>query len=399
MPTEKHDRLAFDRATVRTTDVDGRMRVEVTNISKAAVNPYLGGEVPGAEALGLDPSTVYMVLRDPVELAKAAASFNNLPLLSQHVPVTADDHQPDLVVGSTGTDAVFEPPYLKNSLIIWSAAAIAGVTSGQQKELSSAYRYRAVKESGTYEGTNYDLRMVDIVGNHLALVETGRAGPDVVVSDENPFEGNIEMKTKQRLIAAKADARIALSGLVAQDADLSLLDKLIARLALDAEPEVKKIDDKKPAEDEDDDEDKDGDTEDVKAEKAKRRAAKLAADAEEDEKDKKPEVTKAAMDSAIRVAVAAATKSTMASMEALHTARKEVAHMVGDVAMDSAEAVYKFALDHAKVDTEGVHPSAYRALVRMAGAEKTPAPRVAMDAATGSSFAERFPTAGKPTRS
>ena len=204
------------------------------------------------------------------------------------------------------------------------------------------------------------------------------------------------MKTKQRLIAAKADARIALSGLVAQDADLSLLDKLIARLALDAEPEVKKIDDKKPAEDESDD-DEDGDTDETKAEKAKRRAAKLAADAEEDEK--KPEVTKAAMDSAIRVAVAAATKSTMASMEALHTARREVAPMVGDVAMDSAEAVYKFALDHAKVDTEGVHPSAYRALVRMAGAEKTPAPRVAMDAATGSSFAERFPTAGKPTRS
>lgn len=394
--TMKHDSFAFDRASVRVTDVDGRLRLELTNISKAAVNPYLGREIPDYEALGLDADRIYQVLRDPAELEKSAPTFNNLPLLSNHVPVTADDHRPDLVVGSTGTDAAYEPPYLKNSLIVWSAAAIAGIESGQQKELSSAYRYRAVKESGTFEGQPYDLRMADIVGNHVALVETGRAGPDVVVADANPFTKEPEMKKKQRLIAAKADARKALSGVIAQDADLSLLDKLLARLAMDAETDEEA--EKKVAEDESD-EDEEGDDDATKAEKAKRRAAKAkpAEDADDapgnNAKDTpaKPEVTKGAMDAAIAAAVSAATVKVKAEMEALHAARKEVSPIVGEVALDSAEAVYKFALDQAGVDVEGVHPSAYRAMVKMHQAEKAKPAAIGMDAAAAKKTAEQFP--------
>ena len=33
--------------------------------------------------------------------------------------------------------------------------------------------------------------------------------------------------------------------------------------------------------------------------------------------------------------------------------------------MDSAEDVYKFALDHAGVETKGVHPSAYASMVAL----------------------------------
>jgi hypothetical protein len=36
---------------------------------------------------------------------------------------------------------------------------------------------------GTYKGQPYDGRMTDIVGNHIALVEEGRAGADVHVND------------------------------------------------------------------------------------------------------------------------------------------------------------------------------------------------------------------------
>jgi hypothetical protein len=88
--------LAFDRASVRTYDRDGRLHVEVTNISKAAVNPYIGREIPDWKALGLNPDGVYKLLRDPDELAKAAPTFNNIPVLSRHKPVTADDHNPEI---------------------------------------------------------------------------------------------------------------------------------------------------------------------------------------------------------------------------------------------------------------------------------------------------------------
>jgi len=224
--------LAFDRSTVRTVDKDGRLHVAITNISKANVCPYLGREIPDAEELGLDPNKTYFLYRDPDELAKAAPTFNNIPLLSKHVPVNAGDHQPDLVVGSTGTDAEFESPYLRNSLVIWAQPAIDGVESEDQKELSSAYRYRVDMTPGTVGGEKYDGVMRDIIGNHVALVKEGRAGPDVVVGDAMPlsFMENIAM-TKTILSRKGALAFGALAGYLkpkmAQDAKIDFAPALV----------------------------------------------------------------------------------------------------------------------------------------------------------------------------
>jgi hypothetical protein len=99
------------------------------------------------------------------------------------VPVSAEDHQPDLVVGSTGTDAKFVAPYLTNSLVVWAQSAIDAIENETQKELSAAYRYRADMTPGSYNGERYDGVMRGIIGNHLAIVPEGRAGSDVVVAD------------------------------------------------------------------------------------------------------------------------------------------------------------------------------------------------------------------------
>jgi len=178
-------RLALDRATVRRYDEDGRLHVSIAKISKANICEYLGREIPDWQSFGLSADRLYRLFRDPAELAKGAPTFNNLPILSQHVPVDAADHRPDLVVGSTGTDARFSSPYLTNSLVVWSATAIRSIESGSKRELSSAYRYRADMTPGTSpDGEAYDGVMRDIVGNHVALVKEGRAGSDVVVGDE-----------------------------------------------------------------------------------------------------------------------------------------------------------------------------------------------------------------------
>jgi 8-oxo-dGTP pyrophosphatase MutT (NUDIX family) len=220
--------LAFDRSSVRTYDHDGRMHVETTNISKAIVNPYIGREIPDYQALGLDPDRVYQLLRDPNELAKAVATFNNIPLLSRHVPVTADDHKPDLVIGSTGTDSAFEAPYLHNSLVVWARDAIDDIESDVKKELSSAYRYRADMTPGTYEGVPYDGVMRDIIGNHVALVREGRAGSDVVVGDaaipklEEVFDMSKAVLLTRKGAVAMGALMIALKPKLAQDAKIDL---------------------------------------------------------------------------------------------------------------------------------------------------------------------------------
>ena len=388
-------KFAFDRS-MRRVDADGRLHVDVSNISKATINPYLGREIPNAASLGLNPDSVYMLLRCPEELAKGAATFNNLPLLSRHVPVTVDDHQPDLVVGSTGTDAVFDGTYLKNSLVVWEAVAIAGIESREQCELSSAYRYDADMTPGVYDGKPYHGVMRNLRGNHVALVEVGRAGPDVVVGDSNPFTTTEKSTMKKNRIALLTAALIASVGpLLAQDASIKpeeLAQKL--SLALDAEPDDDK---KKPAEDSDEQ----GDDESDADYKKRMDAKKAAMDAEEAEAAKQKNDDKAAMDAAIQSAVANTEKATIQRLNAIRQAEKEVQPLIGEVvAQDSAEAVYKLALDHAGVDLTGVHASAYGAMVRMLpkpGDIKQP--RVAMDAAQSTGFAERFPTAGALKRS
>lgn len=175
--------MALDRS-IRSFDSNGWLHVGKTNISKGNICPYYGSEIPDPNGtLRLEPNKRYMLLRDPVELEMAAATFNNIPLLIEHVAVSADDHQPDLIVGSTGTDASFTKPYLTNSLVVWAQDAINLILNDEQKELSCAYRYRADMTPGTFEGQRYDGVMREIEGNHVALVEEGRAGHDVVVGD------------------------------------------------------------------------------------------------------------------------------------------------------------------------------------------------------------------------
>ena len=377
--------MAQDRS-LRSYDQDGRLHVESSNISKATVNPYYGSEIPNYQQLGLEPKKVYYLLRDPEELEKAAPTFNNLPLLSKHIPVSADEPQKDVIVGTTGSDAKFEDGYLKCSLAVWDSEAIAGIESGEQVELSSAYHYTADMTAGEFEGRHYDGVMRDIVGNHVALVDVGRAGRDVVVSDADPFHERKIMKLKA---GAKARIQAAVQPLLAQDAELSPdeLLQVIGSLTNEVQTAEDDGEDLPPENVEnvgtDEDEPEDGDNNSAPAE-----PEELA----EDEEPEAPEggapkpaqdaaISKMAMDAAIKRAVEAERKRS----QALATAQREVAHIVGDVAMDNAADVYKFALEQSGIDVTGVHPSAYRAMVGMLGKPKQP---MAQDAAK---TAEQFP--------
>ena len=385
--TTAKDRLSIaqDRS-LRSYDQDGRLHVESSNISKATVNPYYGSEIPNYKQLGLEPKKVYYLLRDPEELEKAAPTFNNLPLLSKHIPVSADEPQKEVIAGTTGSDTVFEDGYLKCSLAVWDAEAIAGIESGEQVELSSAYHYTADMTAGEFEGRHYDGVMRDIVGNHVALVDVGRAGRDVVVSDADPFYERTVMKLKQ---GAKARIQAALKPLLAQDAELSPdeLLQVIGSLTNEVQTAEDDGEDLPPENVEnvgtDEDEPEDGENNPAPAEPE---------EPAEDEEPEAPEggapkpaqdraISKMAMDAAIKRAVEAERKRS----QALATAQREVAHIVGDVAMDDAADVYKFALEQSGIDVTGVHPSAYRAMVGMLGKPKQP---MAQDAAK---TAEQFP--------
>lgn len=414
-------RLGFDSKSNRTVDADGRLHVALTNLSKAAVNEYWGREIPNGQALGLDPLKRYRLYRDPVELEKGAATFNNLPLLVTHVGVNAENPRPEMVCGSIGSDVHFDAPFLKGSLCVWTADAIARVESEATRELSCAYRYDADMVSGvTSTGESFDGVMRNIRGNHVALVEEGRAGPDVLVADSKPR--SLSKMRRSNLVAALL-AVLPSTPVLALDKALDAAEEMEAA---DAEltPEERKaaedafLDEKKAKDaacDSLTDEEKKsaGDkAKDKKARdrKAKDEAEKKAADAKRGKDSVDPSAGRApeggapnpakdakAMDAAIKSATDAAEGRAVARVTSLFEARKVVAPLVGEVAFDSAEDVYAFALGKSGVKTEGVHPSAYRSLVDMVldrAKSKTAAPAtpgLAYDSAAVSSIDKALP--------
>ena len=432
--------LAFDRSE-RHKDQDGNLHVRTTNISKATVNPYRGREIPGYEALELEPDRIYQMFRPPEELAKAAATFNNLRLLSKHVAVSADDPKEGLVAGTTGTDARFEHPYLVNSLTIWRAADIADVESREKCELSCAYYYEPDMTPGIYEGLRYDGRMCNLRGNHVALVEAGRAGPDVQVHDslENvrmsaplasrkallvkgalaaylapklktalAFDSALTSVTRANWLTEKPKVAAAIIKLatpkLAADANLEDLHAFIDRM--DKQDDGEAEDDEIDAEDEEDDEEDDEDekkkaaakdkAKDMKAkDKARDAKAKDEFPGKEDDKEDKAKDGKA-MDAAIADAEA----RVFARMTAIAEAREVVRPIIGAVslAMDSAASIYKLALDGAKVDLTGVDPSAYRAMVSMLPKAGAKPAKLAMDSGA-SSLNTMFPSLSRISQS
>ena len=412
-------RIAFDRSA-RHVDADGRLHVERSHISKATVNPYYGSEIPGADGLGLDPTKIYYLLRDPVELERGAPTFARLPILSKHTPVSAEDPQKDLVVGAIGSNVEFAAPYLDADLCFWDETAIAGIDSDTIRELSCSYHYAPVMEPGEYDGKRYDGRMTKIEGNHLAIVEVGRAGSDVLVADANPFQGLPEMKqtklgkalvTAFRVASQKLAADAALQPLLGsadrktfkkadvagklramdEELDPEVIDKVIDALLDVEEPDAVEpppdmgAGDESPA-------DKlrkllAGKVDEKVIEEAC--ALMEPADAAEDEEQPAPpkEDTKAAMDAALG--------KLRADLKAAAEAARDVRATVGDViGMDSASDIHGFALDQMKVDRAGVTGApALRALYRLAATRPaSPAPTVAQDVA---GLASRFPGAAR----
>lgn len=232
---EKDNNLTFDAApSARRIDDNGYLHVSACPISKACINPYYGREIPGAAELGLNPTGIYYGYRDPDELAKAAETFNGLPLLLEHHFDSADEPQKEHRVGATGTDTTFDAPYLRNTISVQDADAIGKIERGEFKELSCSYRYTPDFTPGEVDGVAYDFIMRDIKGNHVALVPRGRAGSDVAVADSMPAglainntpKGELQEMVKFRITEPvqrfKQRRAKALHSVLAADADLGI---------------------------------------------------------------------------------------------------------------------------------------------------------------------------------
>lgn len=169
----------------RVKDLNGWYEIKENPLTKVGVFPYLGKQIDDS----LEPDQIYQVYRPAEELADAETqkSFRLLPWIDDHVMLGSPSEgltpaEKKGIQGVVGEDITFDGEYLKANIKVFSEKLAKQIESGK-KELSIGYRCLYDLTPGVYNGQQYDAIQRSIRGNHLALVDEGRAGPDVSVLD------------------------------------------------------------------------------------------------------------------------------------------------------------------------------------------------------------------------
>lgn len=178
-----------DKATLSTRKVlaNGFLRVDAV-LARTGIQVYSAGE------LGLKdrkPTEAVKVWRSAAEVFKAdsLASFAMVPLTNDHpADGVSLKNARDLVIGWTGDAPTQDGDLMKSTIIISDQKGIEDLEAGKV-ELSNGYDCDfdmtpgIVPEGERDAGQAYDCRMIDIEGNHVALVKAGRCGEDCRIMD------------------------------------------------------------------------------------------------------------------------------------------------------------------------------------------------------------------------
>ena len=147
--------------------------------------------------------------RPEEEVASPAslASFAGKAVTAEHPPVLLDaDNTKDYQVGFSGTEVVYDNGFVKAVMTITDQDAIDRIMRGDAREVSAGYRVNYDPTPGvTDSGEHYDGIQKEIVGNHIAVVRRGRAGPQVKLhlDRQDAADPSLIQNTEERLMTAK----------------------------------------------------------------------------------------------------------------------------------------------------------------------------------------------------
>jgi hypothetical protein len=168
---------------------NGNLICENAEIARTGFQIYKGHELPQdeleAQGIEIDPDADVKVLRTADEVFKANVirSFNGTTFTCTHpdklltVDTNADHDCGDVMNVRRGEEPLSDGNWpLLADIVVKDAEAIRQITQEGVRELSCGYNYHILKQ-----GNN--LLMTNIIGNHVALVEKGRAGAGARLMD------------------------------------------------------------------------------------------------------------------------------------------------------------------------------------------------------------------------
>lgn len=173
--------------TRRKYDHNGWYEVDENPIARSGILEYLGASISPS----LVPDKIYRVWRPDEELDNpdTLKSFSLIPWFSRHEMAGdgATDAERIGIQGITGETPRFDQQTKTLvSKIKAIGSSLMGAIEGGIKQLSIGMKCDWIIESGiTPDGEPYDVRQINIRGNHLASVPEGRAGSAVAVMDSS----------------------------------------------------------------------------------------------------------------------------------------------------------------------------------------------------------------------
>ncbi len=193
--------ISLDSSTKREL-IGDRLYIRDCVLTSAVVNDYFGKEIGDSHGFNLNADQKYGILRPLSELKKSFHTYNAMPVLHDHEFVEVENPNKDRWHGTTGTNAHITKNDLLCDVVLWDKEIIDLVDNADAdkrlKDLSAGYLYQLVAEEGIHEGKPYQFKMVDLVGNHLAVVSDGRV-ERARLSDSNILKGEKKMKKKSAL--------------------------------------------------------------------------------------------------------------------------------------------------------------------------------------------------------
>jgi len=181
------DRLPI--TTQREYTDEGFLKVPA-HISRVGIQEYLAVEMGLTDR---EPTDIIRIFRPEEEVFsdESLQSFANKPVTDNHPPELINAaNAKQFSVGMSGPEVVRDGDLAKTILHITDATAIANIESGKV-ELSNGYTADIDWTPGvTPKGENFDAIQRNIKGNHIAIVERGRAGSACRVADNSPTIGD-----------------------------------------------------------------------------------------------------------------------------------------------------------------------------------------------------------------
>lgn len=209
---------------------------------------------------------------DEVFSQESLDSFKGAVLTDDHPDefVTTENVK-DVQVGHVGSDVRRDGKFMRATITVTDSATIAKIRNGKA-ELSNGYTATVVPHEGiTDAGEEHSFRQTNIRGNHVAVVDRGRAGPmcrlltDSGDAYSEPRHEDTMQTRKHTIGGVEHDVPVAVADALDAQAKKAEDAKLLqdAQDKLDAEAKAKEDAKKNPfakGPDDDDDEDEKGDS-------------------------------------------------------------------------------------------------------------------------------------------